>query len=200
MRREIHELTTHTSSTEPFPEALDPVAWLREQAEQAAQGTLLLAHADDGVIWGKIVNGALLTMPQKTPLRAETLQQARLFNSAGEYYVWRDGDGKFHARVIMDSEGEPKFHARVITDCEGAEIEYFDEPQILWGDRAEPAEHGFTEMSDGAQGLVHYAPIEVTKARSGKRPLRLVVRHYLKKDEHGFVRVAYSRLVALEEK
>jgi CRISPR-associated protein (TIGR03984 family) len=185
MKREIRELTTHTISTEPFPEALDPVAWLREQAEQAEQGTLLLAHADDGVIWGKIVNGALLTMPSNTPLRAETLQQARLFNSAGEYYVWRDGDGKFHARVIMDSEGEP--------------IECFDEPQILWGDRAEPAEHGFTEMSDGAQGLVHYVPIEVTKARSGKRPLRLVVRHYLKTDEHGFVRVAYSRLVALKE-
>ena len=185
MIRKIQKLDAHTINTEPFPEALDPVVWLREQAEQAEQGTLLLAHADDGVIWGKIVNGALLTMPSNTPLRAETLQQARLFNSAGECYVWRDGDGKFHARVIEDDKGEP--------------IEYFDEPQILWGDRARSAEHGFTEMSDGAQGLVHYVPIEVTKARSGKRPLRLIVRHYLKIDEHGFVRVAYSRLLALEE-
>jgi CRISPR-associated protein (TIGR03984 family) len=186
MKREISKLTSHTVNAEPFPEALDPVAWLHEQAAQAAQGTLLLAHADDGVIWGKVVDGTLLTMPQNTPLRAETLQQARLFNAQGECYVWRDGDGKFYARIITDSEGAP--------------IECFDEPQILWGDRAELVDHGFTMMSDGAQGLVHYVPIQVTKARAGKRPLRLTVRHYLKQDDNGFVRVAYSRLVKLEEK
>lgn len=185
MKRTI-ETTKISISVEPFPGAvdpIDPVTWLHEQVGSAGHDALLLAHADDGVIWGKVVNGALITKPQE--LNSVTLQQARLFNKNAEYFVWRDGDGSFHTRIITDSEGK---------GCE-----YFDEDQVLWGDHAEPSGEGFTKMSDGAQGLVHYVPINVTKAKSDWRPLRLTVRHYLKTDAKGFVYVAFSRLVCLEE-
>lgn len=192
MSREIKQIK-HEISTKSSSKLGDPILWLQGQTENAGSGALLLAHADDGVIWGKVENGTLLTMPEETKLCAKTLQQARLFNANCEYYVWRDGDGAFHARIITDGKEETK------VEQGEPQVEYFDEPQVLWGDRAEPAAHGFTKMSDGAQGLVHYVPIQVTKARANKRPLRLIVRHYLNKDENGFVRVAYSRLVALKE-
>lgn len=184
MRREIKD-TKVSIVTEPFPNGIDPVEWLQQQAENA-HSALLLAHADDGVIWGKVANGALITMPEEVPLRTATLQQARLFSAEGEYYVWRDGDGKFHARIIKEGEG--------------TQTEYLDEVQVLWGDHAEPVANGFMKMSDGAQGLVHYVPIKLQKREYTERPLRLIVRHYLSKDEHGFVRVAFSRLVKLEAK
>lgn len=186
MKRTI-KTTKISISVEPSPEAvdpIDPVTWLHEQVGSAETDTLLLAHADDGVIWGKVVNGALITKPQE--LNSVTLQQARLFNKNAEYFVWRDGDGNFHARIITESEGK---------GCE-----YFDEDQVLWGNHAEkPDGDGFTKMSDGAQGLVHYVPINVTKAESDWRPLRLTVRHYLNTDARGFVYVAFSRLVCLKE-
>ncbi len=171
------------------PEAVDPETWLHEQVGSAEQGALLLAHADDGVIWGKVVNGKLKTKPQA--LDATTLQQARLFSENAEYFVWRDGNGKFHARIITDRKAEKK---------EDNKDEYFDEDQVLWSDHAEkPDGDCFTKMSDGAQGLVHHVPLVVTELKSGVRPLRLTVRHYLKTDANGFVYVAFSRLVALKE-
>lgn len=187
MKRTIRTIQGIATSVSVEPEAVDPVAWLYKQVRSAEQGTLLLAHADDGVIWGKVVNGTLITKPQE--LNVVTLQQARLFSENGEYFVWRGGDGKFHARIITDRKAEKK---------EDNKDEYFDEDQVLWGDHAEPDGDGFTKMSDGAQGLVHHVPINVTKATSDVRPLRLTVRHYLK-DENGFVYVAFSRLVALKE-
>ncbi len=181
MKREIK---TTAVNVKVLSESIDPVVWLRQQID-SMPSALLLAHADDGVIWGKVANGALVTMPEDVPLRMTTLQQARLFSPDRECCVWRDGDGTFHRRIVVDGGGET--------------VEYFDEDQVLWGDRAEPLDNGFTKMSDGAQGLVHYVPIRVTKARSSVRPLRLTVRHYLHTDEHGFVRVAFSRLAALKE-
>ncbi|MCE7946714.1 MAG: TIGR03984 family CRISPR-associated protein [Chloroflexi bacterium CFX4] len=186
MKRTIQGTTTSVS-VEPSPVAvdpIDPVKWLQEQVGSAGNDALLLAHADDGVIWGKVVNNELIPKPQE--LKTETLQQARLFNENAEYFVWRDSDGNFHARIIKDGMGE---------GCE-----YFDEDQILWGDHAEKSDSdGFTKMSDGAQGLVHHVPINVTKAKPDWRPLRLTVRHYLKTDDNGFVYVAFSRLVCLKE-
>lgn len=177
--------------------------WLEEQANalQANEddNIFLLAHADDGVIWGKLENGELIIAPETTfspALRAKTLQNARLFSQSAEIYLWRDGDDNFRVRKITDGTGEEK--------------SYFDEEQILWGDHIERdtkkyrQKDGFTLMSDSSQGLRHYVPLPIDKVEEGlqktKRPLRLTVRNYLDDGDNGFVRVAYSRLVTLTAK
>lgn len=184
------------------PAVVEPVAvdslgdvksWVEEQA--AKHGLKwLLAHADDGVIWGRIdANGQLITSDSvaphiSPPLRTETLQQARLFAEHAELLLWRDGDNRWHARLIRDAgDGEtPTF-----TDA-------IDEPQILWGTDPQPLPEGFTLMSDGAQGLRHAVPLKVAgKFDEASRPLRLWVRHYLQDDEHGFTRIVASRLLDL---
>jgi CRISPR-associated protein (TIGR03984 family) len=166
-------------------------AWLNEQP------TILLAHADDGVIWGKVANGSLIishsVLPDLLPeLRAETLQQCRLFNPRGEWLIWRDG-ASFGTRLITDEEVE-----------EG--IEAFDEHQMLWGTYRDDkhSRDGFTVVYEG-QGLLHAPPIDVPKECFGTepderklhRPLRLTVRHYLEDDSDGFARITVSRLVKL---
>ena len=184
------------------PAVVEPVAvdslgdvksWVEKQA--AKHGLKwLLAHADDGVIWGRIdANGQLITSDSvaphiSPPLRAETLQQARLFAEHAELLLWRDGDNRWHARLIRDAavEETPTF-----TDA-------IDEAQILWGTDPQPLGDDFTLMSDGAQGLRHAVPLKVEgKFDETSRPLRLWVRHYLKDDDNGFTRIVASRLLDL---
>lgn len=166
--------------------------WLQEHAAYH-KFKWLLAHADDGVIWGRVDNGKLISSDSvvpdvSPPLRAETLQQARLFSEDGELLLWRDADNKFYARVIRKpADGEiPTF------------TETIDEPQILWGTDPTPKQNGFTMMSDGAQGLRHAVPLGVSGTFNEEtRPLRLRVRHYLQEDATGFNRIVASRLFAL---
>lgn len=162
--------------------------WLEQQAQPyKGEKFYLLAHAEDGVIWGRLENGKLVTAPvtEFSPaLSAITLLNARLFNSKREIYLWRDGEGVFKACSIADEAGDKR--------------QYFDEEQILWGTHSQKAD-GFTLMSDGAQGLRHYVPISVS-ITGKERPLRLKVRHYLEEDDTGFVRIKLSRLVDLVTK
>lgn len=192
---------------ESYPAVVEPLTvgnigdvkdWLQTQASQYNQYKLkwLLAHADDGLIWGKVEdNGQLVTSdtvaPKVSPrLRRETLQQARLFAEHGELLLWRDGDNQWHARLIRQpANGETPTFTHAI-----------DEPQILWGTDPQPLANGFTLMSDGAQGLRHAVPLIVSGTfNEQSRPLRLWVRHYLKEDENGFTRIVASRLVELKE-
>lgn len=188
--------------TEPVDTvAADPRRWL-EAAACAHNLHWLLAHADDGVIWGRCLShddGAPRLALQPTPpeLRPETLQTARLFSPDAELLLWRDGDGAWQARLIRDVTGDERTALR----------ESFDEEQILWGD------HGrllgdvdgvaFVEMSDGAQGLRHTVPLAEAAGDHAARPLRLRVRHYMAEDREdgpspGFTRVVASRLCALK--
>jgi CRISPR-associated protein (TIGR03984 family) len=172
-------------------------SWLQEQAKEHNL-TYLLAHADDGVIWGVIQSdGTLKTSHEAAqgnakaeavcpPLRLLTLQQARLFGKDAELLLWRDGDNVFHARLIEDAKGGGTADWK----------EAYDEAQLLWGtQKAKDVEltHGFTLLEDGAQGLRHAVPLtpDMTKQR-----VQLIVRHYLADED--FARVAVSRLVALE--
>jgi len=74
----------------------DPAAWMVKHAQQYNL-RYLLAHADDGVIWGRIDNSELHTShgiaPASPSLHPSTLQQARLFSPAGELLLWRDDNG-----------------------------------------------------------------------------------------------------------
>lgn len=181
----------------PPAEGGDPlVAWLEEQA--SGKGLRwLLAHADDGVIWGKVDGGRLVTAKHAArghpeaeaicpELRKETLQQARLFGAGGEIHLWRDGGAGWRARFIRDArEGEPAKWEEV-----------YDEPQLLWGgtEGAISLADGFTLVCEGSQGLRHALPLPLPGNGTKAFP-RLVVRHYLSKN--GPARVVASRLLDL---
>ncbi|NJL63410.1 MAG: TIGR03984 family CRISPR-associated protein [Methylacidiphilales bacterium] len=170
------------------PENLDLKTWLETQANQH-QFKYLLAHAEDGVIWGKFQSEKLITAdevfpPQFAKLRRSTLQQCRIFGENSEVMLWKTDEG-FKARVIQDEKN----------------TDFIPENQILWGTKAEEIRNGFTLISDGSQGLRHAVPL-IDIAFNGNqnlyRPLRLCVRHYLDDDkETGLVRIYLSRLVNL---
>ncbi|HWP47350.1 MAG TPA: CRISPR-associated protein Csx19 [Candidatus Limnocylindrales bacterium] len=189
------EIKSYPAVVQPIPTDTiqDVKAWLQTQAVQYKL-KWLLAHADDGVIWGKINdNGQLVTSngvaPEVSPpLRAETLQQARLFAEHAELLLWRDGDNRWHARLIRQPvNGETP----IFTDA-------IDEPQMLWGTHGEHR-NGFTLLRDGAQGLCHAVPMELPLGKNREaNPPYLWVRHYIQEDDSGFARIVASRLVKLK--
>lgn len=200
-KRQICQQPAICQPLKGIPDMGDVKSWLVDQAKtyKMASPCYLLAHANDGVIWGRLdKNGALLTsydaLAEKTglaiklalpQLRTETLQQARLFNEEAELYIWVDGEGEWNGRYIKDTPEQ-----------EGATwYEYFDEPQLLWGTPyREEVAHNFTLLEDGAQGLYHAVPVYDPATHEEKR-FYLQVRHYLNQD--GFTQVDASRLVAL---
>lgn len=182
-------------------------AWLLAQAE-AYSLRYLLAHADDGVIWGRVdakIDGSegleLILSHAVAPgispvLSAMTLQQARLFGETAELLLWRDGDNIFHYRLLADDAGM----STVYSEC-------YDEAQLLWGTDGQQLEHNFTLLRDGAQGFCHAVPLALNLEIDGSLLRqenqnqigpRLRVRHYLAQDnDDPTARVAVSRLVGL---
>lgn len=165
-------------------------AWLTAQAK-AYRLTTLLAHADDGVIWGRMEQDHWLTAREVfaqmdfPALQWITLQQARLFGPGAELLLWRT-DAGWQARLVQDGIGQ--------------EVEFYDEWQMLWGTRMLEQAHGFTLVTDGTQGHHHAPPIQLAKEAFGgpnRRPLRLQTRHYLTVADDGLLKVALSRLVGL---
>jgi CRISPR-associated protein (TIGR03984 family) len=177
--------------------------WLQAKAKQYHQNKLqyLLAHAEDGVIWGIFdKNGNLSTanpskdlfpnseelFPKyKLPiLRSHTLQQCRIFGEKAEVILWKVGQN---------------WKARSIEDEHLSENDYIPEDQILWGTKPELEEKGFTLVSDGSQGLKHAVPLTgINFQGKDSRPLRLTVRHYIDYDESAVARIYLSRLVNLD--
>lgn len=161
----------------------DPAAALAELARNYHL-RWLLAHADDGVIWGEVRDDGLHlssdVFPQVSPLlRAVTLQQARLFGPDAELLIWKDGDG-WRARLIQDGVGEGG--------------EYYDEFHLFWGTKIEASEDGFVLLRDGKEGLLHAPPLP----DDAKPPVRLKIRHYISYDSDGQAYIAYSRLTGMD--
>ncbi len=161
----------------------DPAAVLATWAQDHGL-CWLLAHADDGVIWGEVRDGNLHlssdAFPQiSPPLRAATLQQARLFGPEGELLVWKEDVG-WRVRWIQDGAGDS--------------FGYYDEAHLLWGDREEERQDGFVLLCQGREGLRHAPPLP----EGAQPPARLHVRHYLACDPDGQAHIAYSRLVGIE--
>lgn len=156
--------------------------WLSEQA-QAHALPYLLAHADDGIVWGRRGPDGSLTFPGSrfkgvgAALRLVTLQQARLFGPQSELFLWRTQDG---------------FAASLRTDASLPSDTYLEtQTYVLWGE-AQATSGGFTLMHEGQQGMRHAIPLELpTKARAA-----LAVRHYVAFD-HGQAYIAASRLLDL---
>lgn len=163
--------------------ALDDLAgWLTGQAREGM--CWLLAHADDGVIWGEVRDGRLALAGESFPalavaLRAETLQQARLFGPAGELRLWR-ADGGLRQHLITDEQ---------LLDATA-----LDEQQWLWG-KAEVERDGFTLLREGAQGMLHAPPLTDVPLETGR--VALHVRHYLTHDDRGQATISLSRLAGL---
>ncbi|MGL5065420.1 MAG: type III-D CRISPR-associated protein Csx19 [Waterburya sp.] len=176
--------------------------WLKQQA-QVYQLPYLLAHAEDGVIWGYFdIDSETLTSAREVfsecnfpELRLKTLQQCRLFGEAGEVLLW-NSNGEWRSRLILQS--------KVLELIGQQKIGLIPEPQILWGTQAK--NHGnFTLLSDGSQGLKHAVPIAVEQGYFSKdknelyRPVKLEVNHYFCYDRDGVARIFLSRLVSLKK-
>jgi CRISPR-associated protein (TIGR03984 family) len=189
-------------STKKISESVEN--WLKQQVmTKDYQFPYLLAHADDGVIWGRfdVKTGNLFTAKQAFPecnfplLRLLTLQQCRLFGEAGEIMLW-NSDGQWHARLILQIQALQLLQSK--------QIGVITEEQILWGTQGK-RNGNFTLLSDGFQGLKHAVPIAVeesyfsTNKKELYRPVRLELHHYFSHDKDGIARIFLSRLVSLKK-
>lgn len=163
--------------------AKDPFTWLETKAA-AHNLAYLLAHADDGVIWGRfdrtfklVISGQVFAFLD-VKLRADTLQELRLFGPSGEMILWRTEDG-FSARLIVDGQQDGQ--------------ETIDDVQLLWG-KGQETRSDFTLMVEGERGLHHALPMVLPTGSRAK----LQVRHYLDHDEEGQTYIAFSRIVDLQ--
>jgi CRISPR-associated protein (TIGR03984 family) len=200
------ELCQFISTDEVAGNDIALINWLQQKSSEYKLN-YLLAHAEDGVIWGRFdknyklrtadlvfnKNNFDIDLPK---LRLRTLQQCRIFGDNGEILLWKHHE-KWQARLIQD---DPT-------------IENTQEEQILWGTQIEKSEtgengeqDGFTLLSDGSQGLKHAVPLTELSSyfNSDKkklyRPVRLVVNHYIKYDKFtGVAKIVLSRLVSLKK-
>ena len=181
--------------TEAITDDANLKTWLLKQASDHKL-RYLLAHADDGVIWGYFSESKLAIahdifsqfpkLPQFPELRLSTLQQCRIFGVNSEVLLWRVGK-EWRSRVISDPPTEKQNPDIII------------EAQVLWGTQGDVKE-GFTLLSDGQQELYHAVPlvdIQFDDAKKLKRPARLKVKHYIEYDDDGLARLGLSRLVNL---
>lgn len=182
-------------STEAIADDAALKTWMLQQASDH-ELRYLLAHADDGVIWGYFSEGKLAIahdvfpqfpkLPQFPELRLFTLQQCRIFGVNGEVLLWRTEKG-WRSRVISDLPTETQ-HPDIII-----------ENQVLWGTQGK-VQDGFTLLSDGQQELYHAVPltnIQFDDPKTLNRPVRLKVKHYIEYDDDGLARIGLSRLVDL---
>ena len=188
--KQLYDCGEHEGQTKNWFEA-QVQNWLPEKVKTEA--LFLLAHADDGVIWGRFddkgklhLSGEAFSEYVPVKLRAVTLQQARLFGEVGELLVWQV-DGGFRGRVLTDEQVQKQ--------------EMLNETHWLWGTSTHPPgpHDGFTLMRDGQQGLEHAVPVALPDPEQKGRRSGLQIRHYLNDDAHGQAYIALSRLVNVVE-
>lgn len=180
--------------------------WLQNQAKEY-QLRYLLAHCEDGIIWGRF-DEAGLACSGGVNLNPARLQQARMFSGKAELLLWRvqspAGPG-WNVRLVRDPVlGGPPAELDAGPPADAIHLA-FDELQILWGTGGYSVEPGFTWLDEGRNGLRHCAPVPVASRAFGhagndraRRPVRLRVRHYLKPDAEGMYQVTLSRLAGLQ--
>jgi CRISPR-associated protein (TIGR03984 family) len=166
------------------------VDWLTQQV--TADRPYLLAHADDGVIWGAWLNQGVCTSYDVAPhfspqLRGITLQQAFVFGRQDEIRLFHDELGNWQARQVVDADFKDK--------------DTIIENQILWGDEFVAAlNESFTHVRDrNQQGLDQVLPLKITPQDllQGLRP-RLEIHHFIEYDSKtGEARIGLSRLAAI---
>ena len=166
---------------ENLPEDDNVRGWLESQLTE--KRSTLLAFSDDGVTWGRLIEGTLATGPNQPELREKTLQQAFLFGGEDEVRLFRDELGGWKACRIADGN-DPE---RVII-----------ESQILWGDQSkgEP-QNGFVQVSEFRKGIPgQFLPVD--RALGNEECVRLEVHHLAEYDKNsGEACIAISRLAGL---
>lgn len=170
------------------------LVWIDQQMQDGREW--LLAHCDDGVIWGKHdAEGKLVTSHQFAPklspkLRLATLQQAFVFGENDQDQSWRG-----EARLWR---GEMSWETQLVK--ENPTTDWIDEDQLLWGTKVYQGyeQPNFTHVREEEQqlGLEHVVPIKVSEQELQERRLKLRVRHFIQCDaETGEARIFLSRLV-----
>jgi len=157
--------------------------WLKQQ--MSLTRSKFIAFADDGIIWGTLVNDKLITSRDldkgvSSELQEKTLQQAFVFGKDDEIRLFRDELGGWKTLRVVDS-GE-----KIV------------ESQILWGDEnIGEVENGFLRVKDSLKGIPDQ--LIPSEAKLGKgQCLRLEVHHLVEYDnETGEARIAISRLAGL---
>jgi len=172
--------------------------WLVKQM-QDNKLTFLLAFADDGVIWGRMDDGALVIAHETsqkedkknyTELRGKTLQLAHVFGKDMEIRLFRDEMGNWKFAEIKD-DGK-----------------FITESQILWGDKLDdkdqPVNENFTRLKAERKGIPpQILPIERKEYTDSGKYVRLEVHHMVDFDKNtGEAYIKLSRLAWLsaEEK
>ncbi len=177
----------------------DMTAWLQTKASELKSSNIfLLSFHDDGVVWGKIKDGKLLTSESLNDdrfpkFRSETLQELRLFGENGQLQIWRTSEIEFNASLALESEFVTETDEVKSEKCTYEFLQ--DENQVLWGTDYDDDNGDFMIVRDGSEGLKHAFPqVAQTKFDGKKRPLRLHVKHYIEYDNDGCARIAFSRL------
>jgi len=171
-------MSNFTEKIEEIPAQGQARAWLAGQLNESRP--TLLAFADDGVIWGRLVDGKLVTGPGQPELRDATLQQAFVFGKADEVRLFRDELGGWQARRVFDAG------------------EVIVESQILWGEQSEgQPQGGFLQVSEYRKGIPNqYLPVDETLGNG--ECVRLEVHHLVGFDqETGEARIMLSHLAGL---
>lgn len=161
-----------------LPENNDVRTWLESQMSE--ERPTLLAFADDGVIWGRLVNKKLVTGPGQPGLRGSTLQQAFVFGQRDEVRLFHDELGNWQTSNVADA-------GDVIV-----------ESQILWGDQSEGEPlNGFMQVSEFRKGIPNqYLPVDGPLGNDDC--VRLEVHHLVEYDKDtGEARIAISRLAGV---
>jgi len=116
------------------------------------------------------------------------VQQCRLFGDLGELFFWREVEGVWRGRKLVD--------------VPGAHYEFISERPYLVGDHVYDPTHdrsssrldtwppGFTPIIEVATGMRQIVPCVV----SGGQRARLTILHYLHEDEDGQSVIKCSRL------
>ncbi len=168
-----------------FTTAPELITWLCDQAK-TVQAKYLLAHADDGVIWGRFeaenlrLSGDVFAQV-KVDLRPNTLQQARLFGPNGEISLWR---------VENHPQGSFYWHTEEGKTADPSTL--IKENYRLWGE-AEEIKDGFSLMDEGQQGLLHALPIPLLPQQRAT----LTVYHCIEYPDDQAT-ITHSRLVSIQ--
>jgi CRISPR-associated protein (TIGR03984 family) len=157
--------------------------WLKQQMSLTRPN--VLAFADDGVIWGALVNDELVTSHDldkdvSPELQEKTLQQAFVFGKDDEVRLFHDELGEWKALRVVDAG------------------EMIAESQILWGDEnIDDVQNGFLRIKDNQKGIPNQLIPSKTKLGEGQC-IRLEVHHLVEYDDlTGEARIAISRLAGL---
>lgn len=185
--------------------------WLVQKADP--DETWLLAHAEDGVVWGRLQAKPVVAPGQEGDVASKEQTLVSIENGAVAAGV--PSRELVTSERRFDDKAPGSLHPRLFQQCRlfghnselrlwrnGTEWRWqrrtdakqgpeqpslcLDEAYILWGDHVDRSEEGFALLSDGAQGLRHAVPQTDKLPARGPipgRPLRLHVRHYLAQNQ-----------------